>query len=72
MAARGGVALGNVHPCIGAATCPRKLKSRSWNDVLSAYAQPRLGRSLADIGTSIVPYLALSVVMYKLLAVSVV
>ncbi len=47
-------------------------KSRSWNDVLSAYAQPRLGRSLADIGTSLVPYIALSVLMYKLLAVSVV
>jgi omega-6 fatty acid desaturase (delta-12 desaturase) len=47
-------------------------KSRSWNDVLSAYAQPRLGRSLADIGTSLVPYLVLSVLMYKLLAVSVV
>jgi acyl-lipid omega-6 desaturase (Delta-12 desaturase) len=44
--------------------------NRSWNDVLSAYAQPRLWRSLVDIGTSIVPYLALSVLMYQLLEVS--
>ncbi len=49
---------------------PSETKSQSWNDVLSAYARPHLGRSLLDVGTSIVPYLALSVVMYKLLSVS--
>jgi acyl-lipid omega-6 desaturase (Delta-12 desaturase) len=49
---------------------PSEANNRSWNDVLSAYAQPRLGRSLVDIGTSIVPYLALSVLMYNVLAVS--
>ncbi|MEA2618877.1 MAG: hypothetical protein QOE72_4660 [Chloroflexota bacterium] len=46
-------------------------KSPSWNDVLSPYAQPRLIRSLVDIGTSVVPYLLLSVLMYKALDVSV-
>ena len=45
-------------------------KSPSWNDVLSAYAQPRLSRSLVDIGTSVVPYLLLSFLMYKALEVS--
>ena len=37
---------------------------------LGAYAQPRLGRSVLDIGTSVVPYLALSVAMYLTLGVS--
>ena len=37
---------------------------------LSRYAQPRLGRSLLDIATSVVPYLALMVAMYFLLDVS--
>ena len=38
---------------------------------LTKYAQPRLGRSILDIATSVVPYLALSVVMYLPLGVSV-
>jgi omega-6 fatty acid desaturase (delta-12 desaturase) len=41
-----------------------------WNQVLAPYAQPRLGRSLLDVATSVVPYLALSVLMYLLLGVS--
>lgn len=43
----------------------------SWRTVLAPYAQPRLGRSLIDLGTSVVPYLALLVTMHWLLAVSV-
>jgi omega-6 fatty acid desaturase (delta-12 desaturase) len=35
-----------------------------WRETLAPYARPRLGRSLLDIATSIVPYLALSVLMY--------
>jgi omega-6 fatty acid desaturase (delta-12 desaturase) len=35
----------------------------SWRGVLDAYAEPRLGRSLLDLGTSVVPYLALLVAM---------
>jgi omega-6 fatty acid desaturase (delta-12 desaturase) len=39
-------------------------------EALAAYAQPRLGRSLLDVATSVVPYLALSVLMYRALDVS--
>jgi acyl-lipid omega-6 desaturase (Delta-12 desaturase) len=41
-----------------------------WADDLDPYAQPHLGRSVLDIATSVVPYLALMVVMYQLLDVS--
>ena len=41
-----------------------------WRDTLAPYAQPRLGRSLIDLSTSVVPYLALSVAMYLALSVS--
>jgi omega-6 fatty acid desaturase (delta-12 desaturase) len=44
---------------------------RSWQGVLDAYAEPRLGRSLLDLGTSVVPYLALLVAMTFALRVSV-
>jgi omega-6 fatty acid desaturase (delta-12 desaturase) len=37
---------------------------------LAAYAQPRLGRGLLEIATSVIPYLAISVLMYQALAVS--
>jgi acyl-lipid omega-6 desaturase (Delta-12 desaturase) len=39
---------------------------------IGVYAQPRLGRSVLEIGTSVVPYLALSVGMYLTLGVSLV
>jgi acyl-lipid omega-6 desaturase (Delta-12 desaturase) len=35
-----------------------------WRDALAPYAQPRLGRSLLDLATSVVPYLMLSALMY--------
>ena len=41
-----------------------------WRDALREYASPRLLRSCVEIGTSVVPYLALSVGMYLALAVS--
>lgn len=44
---------------------------RSWRGVLDAYAAPRLGRSLLDLATSVVPYLALLVAMWFALRVSV-
>ena len=37
---------------------------------LRSYAQPHLGRSLAQIGTSVVPYLALCIVMYRMIGIS--
>jgi omega-6 fatty acid desaturase (delta-12 desaturase) len=44
--------------------------ARSWHGLLGAYAQPRLERSLVDLATSVVPYLALMVAMFVLLPVS--
>jgi acyl-lipid omega-6 desaturase (Delta-12 desaturase) len=39
-------------------------------DALAPYIRPRLGRSLLDIATSVVPYFALSVLMFKTLDIS--
>jgi acyl-lipid omega-6 desaturase (Delta-12 desaturase) len=41
-----------------------------WRDDLAPYARPHLGRSLLNILTSVVPYLLLSVLMYRALDVS--
>ena len=38
-----------------------------WRDALAPYARPRLGRSLLDVATSLVPYLVLLVLMYRAL-----
>jgi acyl-lipid omega-6 desaturase (Delta-12 desaturase) len=54
-------------------SAPRR-KSHSnrapWRETLAPFAQPVVARSLLDIATSAVPYLALSVLMYQLLDVS--
>lgn len=42
----------------------------AWRDALAPYARPRLGRSALDLATSVVPYVALSVLMYLALDVS--
>jgi omega-6 fatty acid desaturase (delta-12 desaturase) len=39
-------------------------ESPVWRELLAPYARPRLGRSLADLATSVLPYMTLSVVMY--------
>jgi omega-6 fatty acid desaturase (delta-12 desaturase) len=44
----------------------------SWRGVLDVYAEPRLGRSLFDLATSVVPYLGLLVAIYFAQRVSVV
>jgi acyl-lipid omega-6 desaturase (Delta-12 desaturase) len=41
-----------------------------WNEGLAPYARPHLGRSLLDIATAVVPYLALSYLMVRALSVS--
>jgi len=41
-----------------------------WRETLDPYARPHLGRSLLDLATSVVPYLALSYLMYLSLGVS--
>ncbi len=43
---------------VSASTSPR-----AWRGVLDVYAKPRLSRSLADLATSVLPYLVLMVVM---------
>lgn len=43
---------------------------KNWQKGLATYARPRLGRSLVDVATSVVPYLALYVAMYLALDVS--
>jgi omega-6 fatty acid desaturase (delta-12 desaturase) len=41
-----------------------------WREELDPYTHPRVGRSLLSLGTSVLPYLALSVLMYFSLDVS--
>src|SRR3954468_11007925 len=41
-----------------------------WKESLAPYAKPHIGRSVLDIFTSVVPYVALFYVMYRLLDVS--
>src|SRR4051794_41589283 len=41
-----------------------------WKESLAPYAKPHIGRSVLDVLTSVVPYLALFYVMYRLLDVS--
>jgi omega-6 fatty acid desaturase (delta-12 desaturase) len=43
---------------------PARRPDPAWRDRLTPYARPRLGRSLADLATSVVPYLGISVLMY--------
>ncbi len=49
---------------------PARSRRPPWRDALAPYTRPRLGRSLADVATSIVPYLGLSTLMYLALEVS--
>ncbi len=43
-----------------------------WSEALAPYAHPRVGRSVLDVATSALPYVALSVLMYFMLRISVV
>lgn len=43
---------------------------RVWRQQLAPYARPHVPRSLLDLATSVVPYIALSAAMYWLLGVS--
>jgi omega-6 fatty acid desaturase (delta-12 desaturase) len=48
------------------------LEPSFWRERLAPYAQPRASRSVLDLATSVVPYLALTAAMYLLVQVSVV
>jgi acyl-lipid omega-6 desaturase (Delta-12 desaturase) len=47
------------------------LRSSFWRERLAPYAEPRLARSILDVATSVVPYVALTALMYLLVDVSV-
>jgi omega-6 fatty acid desaturase (delta-12 desaturase) len=64
-----GVGLWNLNPCIGVVILPRS-DCLPGHEALAAYARPRLGRSVFEILSSIVPYAAVSVLMYLALDVS--
>jgi acyl-lipid omega-6 desaturase (Delta-12 desaturase) len=49
---------------------PPQPQGAFWRETLAPYAKPHLGRSLLDLATAVVPYLALSVAMYAALKVS--
>jgi len=51
-------------------TEPEALQSSFWRERLAPYAEPRVGRSVLDLATSVVPYLALTAAAYALLQVS--
>jgi acyl-lipid omega-6 desaturase (Delta-12 desaturase) len=54
-----------------ASTCNQPRDSRSdERRALQVYARPHVGRSLTQIATSLVPYLALLVVMYRMISIS--
>src|SRR3954464_5799968 len=55
---------------LGAPTGNVRSERPFWNESLAPYARPHLGHSTADILTSVVPYLALSVGGVDLLDVS--
>ena len=46
------------------------LQPSFWRERLAPYAEPSVGRSVLDLATSVVPYLALTAAMYALLDVS--
>ena len=45
-------------------TLTRVSGSSEWREILAPYARPRVGRSVLDLATSVVPYVALSTLMY--------
>jgi omega-6 fatty acid desaturase (delta-12 desaturase) len=49
---------------------PRHVERPFWREALAPYTQPRLGRSLLDLATSVVPYVGLTVAAYWLRDVS--
>jgi omega-6 fatty acid desaturase (delta-12 desaturase) len=52
-------------------TCDRPPDAQFLREKLAPYAQPELGRSALDVVTSVVPYVALTALMYAALEVSV-
>jgi acyl-lipid omega-6 desaturase (Delta-12 desaturase) len=57
-------------PTVVAPRRKQRAERSNWRESLAPFARPILGRSVLDIATSAVPYLALCVLMYALLDVS--
>jgi omega-6 fatty acid desaturase (delta-12 desaturase) len=58
-------------PTNSSADTPKPRRQRpQWAKDLEPYSNPRVGRSLLDIATAVVPYVALTVAMYLLMDVS--
>lgn len=57
-------------PAMSVAGAELRVERPYWREALAPYARPHLGRSLLDLATSVVPYLALSVAMYLAIRVS--
>src|SRR5437879_2176324 len=55
---------------LDAPTAKARAERPYWRDIVEPYTRPRLGRSVVDLATSLVPYLALSVLMFFTLDVS--
>ncbi len=51
-------------------TQSQTLQPAFWRERLAPYAEPRIGRSVLDLATSLVPYLALTAAAYALVQVS--
>jgi omega-6 fatty acid desaturase (delta-12 desaturase) len=49
---------------------PGELQPSFWRELLAPYAEPRVGRAVLDLATSVFPYLALIAAMYALLQFS--
>jgi omega-6 fatty acid desaturase (delta-12 desaturase) len=54
----------------GTAASKPRAQRPFWRESVAPFARPRLGRSLLDIATSVLPYVALSMLMYLSLEVS--
>ena len=61
---------GAVRRTVGASATRTRAERPYWREALAPYAAPRVWRSVLDIATSVVPYIALSAAMYLALGTS--
>src|SRR3954447_23075906 len=66
----GGRQMSEATATLGVPTGNVRSERPFWKESLAPYAKPNIGRSVLDLFTSVVPYIALFYVMYRLLDVS--
>src|SRR3954453_11415364 len=66
----GGRQMSEATATLGGPTGTARSERPHWKESLAPYAKPHIGRSVLDVLTSVVPYLVLFYVMYRLLDVS--